>query len=187
LDVINKTVALSDLNTFLNENNVDDIIESLIYYGSKFNRSMVLILQSMPPIRNENTLDRLYELAIDYVNPTVLEALRNAGHVPLTNDQLEALKATLPENDDRETRQHVNRFIAIFNTIKPAAETETSYLIHSLEKYNNTRSLTPENIKYMRLNQDNIEDIYSHLKAIANDESTNKSDDDGVAAEAAGY
>ena len=47
--------------------------------------------------------------------------------------------------------------------------------------------MTPENIKYMRLNQDNIEDIYSHLKAIANDESTNKSDDDGVAAEAAGY
>lgn len=178
LDVINRTIALKDPR-LLNDNNVDDIINSLISYGSKFNQSMVLILKSMPPIRNEYTLDTLYELAIYSKNPTVLEALRDAGHVPLTSDQYEFFAATLSNNykltNDHETRERVKHLISIFNTIKPAAVTETSNFIYSLGKHYADKSLrsnsTAKEPSFPNVTPENIEDIHSHLKAIANNES----------------
>ena len=81
-------------NGQMDEETVVDVVSMLLIHGSKFNRSIIRLLLSVKPIKDMRLLNQLYEDVIDNLNAHVLNAMRYAGHIPLTERHKEQLAET---------------------------------------------------------------------------------------------
>ena len=172
INIINRTVEQQDPEIF-NEDIVADVVELLLEYHNTFNESMILLLKSVPPIRNVRILSSIYENIINAFNPFIIEALVNSGHVPLTIDHYEDIRSMYHQSHGYRfsnggpnfpsVQERYNKFNEVFNRIRPSAHSETLYLLYSLNRFN--RFYSKKNPKF--LSAENVEDLYSHLNAIA--------------------
>ncbi len=136
----------------MDEETVVDVVSTLLIHGSKFNRSIIRLLLAVKPIKDMRLLNQLYEDVIDNLNAHVLNVMRYAGHVPLTERHKRQLAetyslrgATTPEFD------------RIFREIVPSAQTETTHAIYSLGQ------------REIGLPADDVIELHSYLDAAADD------------------
>jgi hypothetical protein len=168
INVIERTVAENDPDIF-NERIVDAVIESLLRYGNRFNESINILLHSVPPISNIQILSGLYENIIRTLNISALQAMRDAGHVPLTyahladiiadfNESLNFYNGTgYQQNRTPGMTQRFAQFGQILRTLRPMAETNATNILYNLGQ------------QQMHLQPDNMDDLMSHLNASAED------------------
>ncbi len=161
INIINKTVEQQD-PILLSNNIVVSVINKLLVYKEQYNRSMVLLLKSIPPIHDVRTINRLYQSVINALNPTVLEALVDAGHVPLTKDHYDDIKQMYHNSN-------IYHFNAVFNKIRPSAQTHTTNFLYSLNQHNARQREKNPLHNNLDLTSDNVDELYSHLVASAKD------------------
>lgn len=178
MNIIERTVDQQDPVIF-NEDIVSDVVEILLEHRNTFNQSMIKLLKSIPPIRNVRILNSLYNNVIKAFNPFVFEALVDAGHVPLTKDQYEDIKSIYRNShgyrfcnggpcpgDLGQRFKHMNRVI---KKIRPSAQTDTANLLHSINQHNINKIKSDPQHQNIELTAENVEELYSHLNAIAED------------------
>ncbi len=136
--VIDRTIATND-QTLLTEPEVFDSIETLFIYQTLFQNiytnEIVKLLRAVNPIRNIDRLDYLYNQAFQNLDVDILEALRDGNHVPLSKNHSSIIlimfrRIALTMQKTPEITTKINRFITVFNTIKPVAQTATLNLIY---------------------------------------------------------
>jgi hypothetical protein len=129
----------------------------ILHYNSNlngmYNEHIRQILLLLKPITDIDKLEYLYDNIMDYNNIDALIAMRDAGHVPLTA----AHKDFLIQMYNRNANSNPE-FRRILESMRTAAETQTSNTIYSLEQ---------RNIYFPSM--DDEEELHSHLHNAFND------------------